>query len=142
VICKLRKVELSKQFFLSFFNSFLFLQREHQVLQNIKFLHFFLALFSSRKSGLTAVLFFQLSCQKLKNSIWHEIVMLPTIHCLRFFYGVTIFFQAKIPNGSKIVIQPYKEIAENLSVYENRYDQWTFFKRFYLSSFDTVKELS
>jgi hypothetical protein len=49
--------------------------------------------------------------------------MLPIIRCLRFFYGVTVFFQAKIPNGSKIVIQPYKEIAENLSVYENRYEQ-------------------
>ncbi len=68
--------------------------------------------------------------------------MLPTIRCLRFFYGVTVFFQAKIPNGSKIVIQPYKEIAENLSVYENRYEQLTFFERCHLSSFDIVKELS
>ncbi len=50
--------------------------------------------------------------------------MLPTIRFLLFFSdGVTVFFQAKIPNGSKIVIQPYKEIAENLSVYENRYEQ-------------------
>jgi hypothetical protein len=51
----------------------------------------------------------------LKIKVWK-----PNRVNLKMF---SVFFQAKIPNGSKIVIQPYKEIAENLSVYENRYEQ-------------------